>query len=423
MNPHDTERLLRDTLAERAESTEYAPTSIDHVRQRARFSRRRQNLMIGTAAAATVTILAGSFALLGHDEPRSVPPSLDPTSSVTRTVVTHEPEPTQSTPPPQPSEAIERTEADGLRVTGLSVGQAPRIAWAEGADVHLADGSTLTGVLPADTREFAPMGSGVMAAYDSRVSFINADGTPGPRTYPLDGGLATSPEGKVVAWAGPDRRVTVVQAEGDERYTLNPIPGEGPLDAVSVSSEDCVEGRTTDAGCAVIVNILGAEPATYSTSSHGIVDRLNGSFKTTTATRWPLAAGITQVTDQGTCSQLVTENDWREPDWGTCAFRLVEFSPDGRHIFAVGSYADGLGDGDAAIVTSDTAELMAHRQSEADDQATIMDYAWEDDEHVLLTIFSKGQWSIVRMGLDGQMEYAVAPRAADEFSPPFRLRS
>ena len=64
--------------------------------------------------------------------------------------------------------------------------------------------------------------------------------------------------------------------------------------------------------------------------------------------------------------------------------------------------------------------LIADRQ----DSAFYGQAVWEDDGHVLFTAYQDGQWSIVRMGVDGAMEYAVPPTSAgDELNAPFVLET
>ena len=56
--------------------------------------------------------------------------------------------------------------------------------------------------------------------------------------------------------------------------------------------------------------------------------------------------------------------------------------------------------------------------------ATYFDEVWEDAEHVLVVTYQDGEWAVVRLGVDGSMEYAVEPRKAsmdDAF--PFRLQT
>ena len=56
--------------------------------------------------------------------------------------------------------------------------------------------------------------------------------------------------------------------------------------------------------------------------------------------------------------------------------------------------------------------------------ATYFDEVWEDAEHVLVVTYQDGQWAVVRLGVDGSMEYAVGPRrgSMDDRSP-FQLQT
>ena len=103
------------------------------------------------------------------------------------------------------------------------------------------------------------------------------------QVYDLDGDLATSPEGEVVAWAEPDGGVRVVQRDGDETFEMSPIDRPGAYDAVAVATEDCKEGRTTDAGCTVFVNTIGEQTGPGASTSHGFVDRYDEEMRQLTA--------------------------------------------------------------------------------------------------------------------------------------------
>ena len=48
---------------------------------------------------------------------------------------------------------------------------------------------------------------------------------------------------------------------------------------------------------------------------------------------------------------------------------------------------------------------------------------WEDETHVLFTLFQDGKWSIVRMDVDGAMEFAVAPQPGDEMEVPWHFET
>ena len=55
--------------------------------------------------------------------------------------------------------------------------------------------------------------------------------------------------------------------------------------------------------------------------------------------------------------------------------------------------------------------------------ATYFEEVWEDAEHVLVVTFQAGRWAVVRLGVDGSMEYAVAPRSGSDVRSPFQLQT
>ena len=56
--------------------------------------------------------------------------------------------------------------------------------------------------------------------------------------------------------------------------------------------------------------------------------------------------------------------------------------------------------------------------------ATYFDEVWEDATHVLVVTYQAGKWAVVRLGLDGSMEYAVAPRrGSSDVRSPFQLQT
>ena len=56
--------------------------------------------------------------------------------------------------------------------------------------------------------------------------------------------------------------------------------------------------------------------------------------------------------------------------------------------------------------------------------ATYFDEVWEDAEHVLVVTFQADKWAVVRLGIDGSMEYAVAPRRRSmDTGTPFQLQT
>ena len=56
---------------------------------------------------------------------------------------------------------------------------------------------------------------------------------------------------------------------------------------------------------------------------------------------------------------------------------------------------------------------------------TYFDEVWEDPTHLLVVTYQDEEFAIVRLGLDGSMEYAVAPVADDDgdMASPFHLQT
>jgi hypothetical protein len=405
----DEGQRLGEALHGQVDSMTEAPLSFDDVAAKARGLRRNRRIAagVGIAAAAAVivptAVLAGGGGTDRSENPPVASSSPDASSSAS----------------PTPTGPVE----GDFDVSDLPTGAAPGIAWSDGLTIHDAGGTvTVTGV--DAIQELAPMGDGwVVTTNDSEGNLeavlVGPDGSAG-KHYPLEGGLATSPEGEVVAWAGPDGSVTVVQSDGEETFTMPAIEAPGPYSAVAVTSEDCKEGRTTDAGCSVLVNTNGERAKAWVTTSHGIVDQVGGGILATTAYHGFLA-GITEVhEDLTTCSELQDQPGVTR--WKTCDFRLLGFAPDSEHLVAAGSIGDGFADGELGILDAAGTPLV-HLISTQESFTSALNQVWEDDDHVLVVTYADGEWAVVRIGLDGSMEYAVPPDKGSDMDRPFFLQS
>jgi hypothetical protein len=312
-----------------------------------------------------------------------------------------------------------------LDVRGLDQGAPPAIAWSErrsGRTVVHGTGGTST---PAPNRivELSPMGSGYVVQTLSRAGvttrWIGADGTPGRHEWRTGHGLAVSPRGHVAAFAGRRGRVWTIDREGDRVFRFNPVPVTGTAHAVTVAGENCKEGEGDPGfGCSIVVN--GPRRAFY-TSSHGIVDLVPRLRQVTTGRgRW--LGGITSATDFGACSAMM--RSWRVT-WRTCDNQLSDISPDNRHVLGTPAYADGFGPKDLDVLaTADGSVVGSFASARNGHSATYFDQVWEDAEHVLVVTYQDGEWAVVRLGVDGSMEYAVAPRRGSmDTWTPFQLQT
>ena len=76
---------------------------------------------------------------------------------------------------------------------------------------------------------------------------------------------------------------------------------------------------------------------------------------------------------------------------------------------------------DAADATA--GDLLSHRSTTKKAPAFYNDAVWEDETHVLLTVFQDGMWSMVRMDVQGAMEYAIAPQQGNQDNVPWRFET
>jgi hypothetical protein len=312
-----------------------------------------------------------------------------------------------------------------LDVRGLSQGEPPAIAWTErraGKTVIHGPGGTTTPVAN-NVVALAPMGSGyvVQTALNrpTTVRWIAADGTAGRGEWRTGYGLAVSPRGKVVAFAGRAGRVWTIDQEGDRVFRFNRVPVTGTAHAVTVAGENCKEGEgDPGTGCSIAVN--GPHRAFY-TSSHGIVDTVPHLVQTTTGRgRW--LGGITSLSDFGSCSAML--RSWKVR-WRTCDNQLSDIAPDNRHVLGTPAYADGFGPNVLDVLaTADGTVARTFTYARNGHSATYFDEVWEDAQHVLVVTYQDGRWAVVRLGVDGSMEYAVAPRTGSmDARSPFVLQT
>jgi len=360
----------------------------------------------------TTSFLAASRAALVAAAALALAAGLSPATPATSATATS-PADTSSRPAP----------TTVLDVRGLEQGDPPAVAWSErrsGRTVIHGTGGTRT---PAPNRldQFAPMGSGhvvqTIGAGGTRTRWIGADGTPGRREWRTGYGLAVSARGKAVAFSGRAGRVWSVDEAGERVLSFNPVPISGKGRAVALFGEDCKESATST-GCSVHVN--GPHRAYY-TSSHGIVDR-PPHLQLTSTGRGSWLGGITSFSDMGSCSALL--RSWKVR-WRTCDNQLSDISPDNRHVLGTPAYADGFGPTTLDLLTTaDGSVVRSFTSARNGRSATYFDEVWEDATHVLVVTYQADRWAVVRLGVDGSMEYAVAPRRGTiDTRAPFQLQT
>lgn len=301
-----------------------------------------------------------------------------------------------------------------LDLRGIPTGEPPAIAWAETGPrrtlLHAPDGTTTRA--PRRIFELAPLGDGWVVQQGRpgrpRVRQLRADGSVQREWERTGYGLAVSPDGGAVALTSDRGRVRVIDRDGRRVVRMPRVPGRWTQPA-AVSGDDCRESSTSD-GCAVMVNSESG-PQSWVTSSHGIVDTTG--FKGVSAARGSWVGGWTSFSDTGSCSAMKRGVRVR---WTTCRNSFSDISPDRAHVLGTPAYADGLGPGRLDVLDLRTGERVRSWTSARRASVVYFQEAWEDPEHVLVVTFDGQEtWSIVRLGLDGSIEYAVEPRRSADW--------
>jgi hypothetical protein len=313
-----------------------------------------------------------------------------------------------------------------LSIDGLKQGEAPRVGYVtNGTFKTPSEGVVDLGAGAGQVNEVAPVAGGYVVSFangggDVLAHFVDQSGKVGAQEWMVSGEIAVSADGNQAAFVQPDGTPVVVYDAGAS-VELPKIPRGSGFGAVAAFGPDC--GAHLDfESCGAWVSARGAKPETWESWSSGTVRRIAPGLRWVTAVAdGRLVAGVTEVHDDlSTCSAVQTFAT-HKTRWTTCGHQLGPFSPDGRRVLAQPD-GDGLGPTGLLVYEADSGEEVFDLP--VADQGYVRQMVWEDDTHVLATIYARAQWAVVRIGLDGSREYAVAPVAAtDDVESPFVLPS
>jgi hypothetical protein len=408
MNEYDdlTTRLTR-TLADHSDAMAGSSLGLGDVQGRARSIRRRRTATAVAGAAAAVALLVPTVALASHTNGTH-----------------HEPGPATQTPTSTQTATTADTNAP-LRIDGLTLGEPPAVGYLAGGRIHVSDGGTGTISSVADPVDRFVLLSDGTAVYHTRdaeghmsVEVTDSGGSNhGP--YAAADGLAVDATRTSAAWVSPDGQVHAWVATRTGPVTVgDPVPGTGPqLDAVtgdcSASCQALV--RTTDPGTGEVddrvVPLTGAPEQAAPRGPFVTVGDLS------------TAGGRLGYTDigQGTSCSAVTEPSG-SVSWRTCRHTLLAFSPDSDYVSADVDFHSGDGSGTIAAYDGTSGDLLFEHQATLKTQASVQSTVWEDDTHLLAVVRQGLDWSVVRFGVDGSMELAVAPvKGTDDLRSPIVL--
>jgi hypothetical protein len=268
---------------------------------------------------------------------------------------------------------------------------------------------------------FVPTGNGLVVIEDDGAggtAALSIDGTGGEvtREESLGYRLAATADGSIVAWLSPDGSVHGVEAGGQRSFELPRVEGASELGAIS-GRGTCFEAESEIGGCTAFVDVDDPRQA-WITSSHGIVDIAGPMLSVVDTDGEGAVLGLISVDDQGSCGGLYDEPT--VPTWETCDHTLVSFSPDRALVLGTDAYLDGFGQRSVAFLDASDGTLLHELRSKGRGP-TVIQTAWEDDQHVLAVVYERGRWSVLRLGADGSVEIALGPVEGSDLERPFIL--
>ncbi|HEX4470709.1 MAG TPA: hypothetical protein VH085_01970 [Nocardioides sp.] len=402
----DLATQLTRTLTDRADALSATPLGLAEVTGRARSIRRRRAATAVAGTAAVVALLVPTAALARHSGERPEPGPA-----------------TQSTTPTETSAPVDARAP--LDVRGLPEGKPPANGYLVAGLMHLADGDTATVSSRHRVDAFAVLSDGTEVFHtltDQGVGSVEVTDSGGTEhgPYPAGFGLAVDDSRTAAAWVSPDGQVrTWVATHTAPTAIAPPLPG-GAAQVASMSGDcsaatpcrvlvrttDQTTGKSTDHVVSSDGTTAPADPA------HRFVDVSDVSG-------FGLVAGYTRIGEGDSCSAVASGSG--PVDWKTCDHSLLAFSPDLTSVSADSDFRSGTGSSVLAAYDVATGHLLFEHRSTLKTQAFVTSTVWEDDTHLLATVYQHGRWSVVRFGLDGSMEIAVSAEQGRNFESPIVL--
>lgn len=333
------------------------------------------------------------------------------------------------------SQVSGRPDDSALALGDYPSGPAPARGYLAGNEFRAGSDRTRFAVPPTSVTEFAGVTGGYLLGTrddlgDGQVAFVGDDGTTRGSWRVVPGNFLPT---FVIA---PDHAlVGVVQARGtsvvieDAGRTVTRLPAPAPgggFEPIAVTGHTCTG---PDADCALLVhgpapvNADGTVRRTWIVRpgrSAQVVDGGIGEVRAVAANGF--TAGTTRVIDDGdgACAGVADRDG--SVLWTTCKDRLIAFSPDAGLVLASTSALFGSGDHELTVLDASSGDQRLRLRTAKNVGIHEMD--WEDDEHVLAVVsdwktdratesHTDVRWAVLRLGLDGSREYAVAPVAGE----------
>lgn len=376
--------------------------------------------LVTTALLATLAV-AGC----GKEQPSAEP---DPASSATPTAPTTAPtsEPTTGpttgpTATPTPTTTATRTPVvrTSVDTAALPTGPAPRIDVTTGLTLRTADGRTLE--LARRYLDLTTYDEGWLATYaddsgDLHGVLLDHEGRERGPAFRTTHRLGTDGTGRLVLYLQGRALALHDNASGSTRVLGTDVPaGTEPIGVrrgIAYYNVPGTDGLPDGRQLALDGDGGEQDPRAEGTflysAVHGAAD---------------VVAAMTRIEDDGSCSASVS--DERGDLTRTCVHSAGEFSPDARHLIGLPAYQDGFGFGRLAVLDPATMRPVLTVQQSGDGEAAFVDVVWEDATHLLAVSHAEqgsgSRWQVLRVGLDGTVENAVAPLVTDDPESPFHF--
>jgi hypothetical protein len=256
------------------------------------------------------------------------------------------------------------------------------------------DGYVVQGIVDDDTGERV-------------VEVLDGDGSV-TQSHATTNSFAVSADATLAVFSDGEGELSLLQAGDAAPTPLDTQPGQVKTPVAVTGSAPC------DAQCSVYYAVPGPDAGVNVLSGDGHLENAGPFERLDAVSPDGLRAGQVSHDDlePSSCSAVL---EVRRQLWRTCEHSLGDFAPDGAHLVGTDAYLDGTGRSTVALLDAATGDLVVAYDVDTRAGDLIADWVWEDDEHLLLTVHSDGDWQVVRVGLDGTQEVATDAVPGEDF--------
>jgi hypothetical protein len=413
----DEKDALARELRDRSHDVGGHPLDLGSVKRSAhRIQWRRR--AAGTAVAAVVLAVAVPVGLTLTDSTNAGrPPVATGSPSATASASATDSASASSSPSPSATGTPKSNQGTSLVLADIAAGAAPRRAYL----VTSSDGRTTTihsqagtDVLQGSYDDVTSYRGGWMAYGPGPngpvISRFDATGAPMDQRPGTD--FATSDDGTELAWVADGTLHSGLPSGHSEGELTQKLPAGATGTAVGFVQRG------------LVYSLDGTSPSVHITDLSGHDTVVPGLLKSWGVSQSAdLVGGEYKYNSDGTSCWRVLPAGGGPELWHTCDWALGGFSPDGTYVVGTPSDGDGLGSTRIALLDAHTGKVVATFASPTDPQLLVRDFRWEDDSTLLAGAFSQGQWTVLRLRVDGSVERTLPLLPGTDTDAPYHLAS